>query len=84
MAQSIAELKAAIAVIGDAVEADVAQDLKVVEAINALIAKIEALGNPDLTAEVEALSAVAAKLAGDNANVQAAIDAAVPPTPPVA
>ena len=54
-----------------------------VEAINALIAKIEALGNPDLTAEVAALAAIAAQLTSDNAAVQTAIDAAVPPVNPV-
>lgn len=81
MAQTLADLQAAITAIGVAVDADVEQDLKVVAAINALIAKIETIGNPDLTAEVSGLATIAAKLAGDNAAVQAAIDAAVPPTP---
>ena len=79
MAQTLADLQAAITAIGEAVAADVAQDQKVVEAINALLAKIAELGNTDLTAEVEALAAIAANLTGDNAAVQAAIDAAVPP-----
>lgn len=83
MAQSLVDLQAAITAIGEAVAADVAQDLKVVEAINALIAKIETLGNPDLTAEVAALAAIAAQLTSDNAAVQTAIDAAVPPVNPV-
>lgn len=78
MSASITELQAAITAIGEAVAADVAQDVKVVEAINALIAKIEALGNPDLSAEVQALADIAAQLASDNAAVQAAIEKAVP------
>lgn len=77
MAATLVELQAAITAIGQAVEADVAQDLKVVEAINALIAKIEAIGNPDLTAEVQALADIAAKLSSDNVAVQTAIDAAL-------
>lgn len=79
MAQSIEDLNAAITAIGEAVAADVAQDVKVVEAINALKAKIDALGNPDLSAQVQALATIAGSLSGDNAAVQAAIDAAVPP-----
>ena len=82
MAQTMADLQAAITAIGEAVAADVAQDVKVVEAINALLAKITELGNPDLTAEVEALAAIAAQLTSDNASVQAAIEAAVPPPTP--
>jgi predicted transcriptional regulator len=82
MAQTLADLQAAITAIGEAVAADVAQDLKVVEAINALIAKIEALGNPDLTAEVQALATIASQLTSDNAAVQEAIDKAVPPVTP--
>lgn len=81
MGASIAELQAAITAIGEAVAADVAQDVKVVEAINALIAKIEALGNPDLSAEVQALADIAANLASDNAAVQSAIEKALPPQP---
>jgi len=82
MSQTLADLQAAITAIGEAVAADVAQDVKVVEAINALLAKITELGNPDLTAEVEALAAIAAQLTSDNASVQAAIEAAVPPPTP--
>lgn len=81
MAQTLADLQAAITAIGEAVAADVAQDVKVVEAINALIAKIESLGNTDLTEEVQALAAIANQLSSDNAAVQEAIDKAVPPTP---
>lgn len=98
MAQSLEELRATITRIATAVtantaavEADVEQTAKVVEAVEALIKKIEESGTTDFTAEVEALSAATAemegttsKLAADNAVVQAAIDKAVPPTPPVA
>lgn len=80
MAQTLQDLKDAITEIGAAVEADTAQDIKVVEAINALIAKIEQLGQgADFQAEVDALKAASSKLSSDNAAVQAAIDAATPP-----
>lgn len=81
MAQTLEQLRAAIEAIGVAVDADVAQDTKVVEAINALIAKIEASGNTDFTQEVAALASISAKLSSDNDAVQAAIDKAIPPTP---
>ena len=80
MAVTIEELRAAITDISAKVDADVAQDVKVVEAINALIAKIGA--GQDFTAELAALQAAGNKLSSDNAAVQAAIDAAVPPANP--
>jgi len=81
MAQTLADLQAAITAIGQAVEADVAQAAKVIEAIDALKAKIDALGNPDLTAEVQALATIASRLSSDNSAVQAAIDSVIPPQP---
>ena len=78
MTQTLQDLQQAIAAIGVAVEADVAQDIKVVEAINALIKKIDESGNTDFTAEVQALSALSEKLSSDNAAVQEAIDKASP------
>lgn len=78
---NVQDLQAKIAAVAAAVDQDVAQDLKVVEAIDALIAKVEALpGGADLQPEIDALEAASAKLTGDNAAVQAAIDKAVPPT----
>ena len=79
MASTQQDLKDAITAIAAAVDKDVAQDEKVVEAINALIAKIEASGNTDFTEEVAALAAASTKLGSDNDAVQAAIDKAVPP-----
>ena len=80
---TLQELKDAIEAINSAVEADVEQDKKVVEAINVLIKKIEDLGQTqDFKAEVDALKAAGEKLGKDNADVQAAIDAAVPPVNP--
>lgn len=84
MSQTLADLQAAIEQISTAVDADVAQDVKVLEAIEALIKKIEESGNTDFTAEVTALSKIAEKLSSDNDAVQAAIDKALPPPPPVA
>lgn len=81
MAATLQELKDAILDIGVKVDADFEQDKKVVEAINALIKKIEESGTQDFQAEVDALKAAGEKLASDNAAVQAAIDSAVPPTP---
>ena len=73
------DLQDALSGIQSAIEADVAQDIKVVEAVNALLAKLEAAGNIDFQVEVDALKAASLKLGSDNAIVQAAIDAAVPP-----
>lgn len=84
MAGTIQDLKDAIAPLQAAIDADVAQDEKVVEAINALLKKIEELNVPlpDLQPEIDALKAATAKLSSDNAAVQAAIDTAVPPSNP--
>lgn len=79
MAATLAELKAEVENIKVAVDADVAQTALVVEAVNALIAKIEA--GADFTEEVEALRAATAKLSSDNAVVQAAINKANTPVP---
>jgi len=76
------ELNDALAEIQTAIDADVAQDVKVVEAINALLAALEAAGNTDFQVEVDALKAASTKLSSDNAAVQAAIDASVPPANP--
>lgn len=73
------DLTDAITAIQTSIDADVAQDIKVVEAINALIKKLEE-GSTDFQVEVDALKAASAKLGSDNAAVQAAIDAAVPPS----
>ncbi len=82
MAATVKDLQDAIQGISDAVDADVAQDLKVVEAINALLAAIAAGGSTaDFQPQIDQLKAVSSKLSSDNAAVQAAIDAAVPPTP---
>lgn len=81
MAKTREELGAEIAALAAAVDADVEQTTKVIEAVNALIKKIEESGNTDFTAEVEALSAATVKLSSDNATVQEAIDKAVPPVP---
>lgn len=77
MAATLKDLQDAIADIGTKVDADVAQDVKVVEAINALIAKVNA--GQDFSAELASLKAAGDKLSSDNAAVQAAIDAANPP-----
>lgn len=83
MAGTIQDLKDAIGPLQAAIDADVAQDEKVVEAINAVLKKLEEIGTPpDLQPEIDALKAMAAKLSSDNAAVQAAIDAAVPPANP--
>lgn len=76
MAVSLAELQAAIEALNQKVDEDIAQAAEIVSAVNALIAKIQASGNQDFTAEVQALSAIASKLTADNPAVQAAIDAA--------
>jgi methyl-accepting chemotaxis protein len=80
MASTLEDLKNAIAEIGTAVDADIEQTTKVVEAVNALIKKIEDMGQAtDFQAEVDALKAATAKLASDNAAVQEAIDKAGTP-----
>lgn len=76
MAITQAELQAAIENLSTKVDEDIAQTAAIVTAVNALIAKIQASGNGDFTAEVEALAAITAKLTVDNPAVQAAIDAA--------
>lgn len=75
---TLQELRDAIAQIGVAVEADVAQTALVVTAVNALIAKINASGTTDFATEVAALSAATAQLSSDNAAVQTALDEAGP------
>jgi hypothetical protein len=78
---TLQDLKDAIADIQTKVDADVEQDVKVVEAINVLLAKLATLPNTqDFQEEVDAVKAASAKLSSDNAAVQTAIDAAVPPT----
>lgn len=71
------------------VDAEVAQTAVVIEAVNKLIAAINASGSQDFTNEVAALSAALTglqeartKLASDNDSVQAAIDAAGTAIPP--
>jgi hypothetical protein len=78
MAQTIEDLRAAITVIGEAVDADVAQAQAVVAAIASLKEKIDGLGNADLSAEVQALSEIATKLTTDQAAVQQAVDSVQP------
>lgn len=79
---TLQELQAAIAEIETAVEADVAQDLIVVQKINELIAKITSGGQAaNYQPQIDAVKTASAKLAGDNAAVQAAIDTAVPSNP---
>lgn len=75
------ELNTALEAIRVAIDADVAQDLVVVEKLNALIAALAAAGNTDFQAEVDALTAATTHLSSDNSAVQAALDAALP-TPP--
>jgi predicted nucleic acid-binding Zn-ribbon protein len=79
MANTLQDLKDAIQEVSTAVDADVEQTTKVVEAVNALIKKIEETGSTDFEAEVTALKTATSKLASDNAAVQEAIDKAVPP-----
>lgn len=82
MAGTIAELRGLIAPLQAAITADVEQDKKVVEAVNALLAKLEQSGTPeDVQDLIDQVKAATAELSSDNADVQAAIDKAVPPTP---
>jgi hypothetical protein len=74
MVQTLADLQAAITAIGDAVNADAAQDQLVINAIEALIAKIGT--NPDYTNEVAALGAAVGILTNSNAGIQTELDKA--------
>lgn len=71
---TLQDLKDQIAEIETAVEADVAQDIKVIAAIDALLKALENAGNHDFQAEVNALKAASSKLSSDNQAVQDAID----------
>lgn len=83
MAGTVAELRALMQPLKDAILADVEQDKKVVEAVDALIKKIEAGGTTeDVQDLIDTVKAATSELSGDNAAVQAALDKAVPPTPP--
>lgn len=73
---TLQDLKDQIAAIETAVEADVAQDIKVIAAIEALLKALEAAGTTEFQAEVDALKAVSSKLSSDNQAVQDAIDKA--------
>lgn len=73
------DLQAAIAAIKQAIDADVAQDEKVTEAINILIAKIEGSGDKEYEHEVAALSDISAKLLEANTNLKTAVERAMPP-----
>lgn len=82
MAGTVSELRALIQPLRDAIAADVEQDKKVVEAINELLAKLEQTPQPeDVQDLIDALKEETLKLSSDNADVQTAIDKAVPPTP---
>lgn len=78
MAQTLADLQAAITAVADAVAADAAQDQLVITAIEALIAKINANpAAPDFSNEVAALSAAVASLTASNTGIQAELDKTV-------
>lgn len=81
MAATLQDLKDAITEIHTAVDADLAQTAIVITKINELIAALANAGNTDFQAEVDAVKAATAKLASDNAAVQAALDAAPTSTP---
>jgi|GEM_PF-3083323 len=77
MAQTLVELQAAISELDATITADKAQVGQLITAVNDLIAKIEIIPNAeDFSAEVAAISAISANITGDNADIQAAIDAA--------
>lgn len=77
MAATLQDLQAAITAIGQAIDADAAQDQLVIAAIEALIAKINASTSaPDFTNEVAALSAAVANLGTSNAGIQTELDKA--------
>lgn len=77
MAATLKDLQDAIEEIATAVEADVEQDKKVVEAIDKLLAANPS--SPDYQALVDKVKTETAKLAGDNEAVQAAVDSANTP-----
>lgn len=74
MATNLQELESAITGLTVIVEAQKAQGLKVIEAINLL----KANSNPDVSAHLQALAAMANGLTES----QAAVQAVLPPTPP--
>lgn len=77
MAQTLADLQAAITAVADAVAADAAQDQLVIAAIEALIAKINASpAAPDFSNEVAALAGAVAALQGSNTSIQTELDKA--------
>lgn len=75
MAQSLADLQAAITAVSDAVAADAAQDQMVIAAIEALIAKInESPAAQDFTNEVAALSGIVTTLQSSNEAIKTELD----------
>lgn len=73
MAQTLADLQAALTELSAAVQADKAQTAALVAAVNTLIAKIQS--GTDVSAEVQAVAAIIADIKSDDAASQAAIDA---------
>jgi hypothetical protein len=83
MAKTLADLDAAITALGQAIDADVAQDAVVVDLVTKLIAALDNVTlPPDVQAQVDALEASVGKLSGDNAAVQAKLDEAQGKLPP--
>lgn len=79
---TLQELQATIAELQTKVSEDVAQVALLVTKVNDLITRIN--NGPaaiDYAAEVAAIQAAMGTLGSDNPAIQAAIDAAVPPTP---
>ena len=75
MAQTLEDLQAAIAALGEAAAADAAQDTVVISTLQAILAKIQK--NPDFTNEVSAISSAISSLTGANAAIQTELDKAV-------
>lgn len=81
MAKTIEELKEAITILDAKVDEDITQTAAIISAINALIAKLDGVVlTPDVQELVDAVEAIATKVASDNPSVQAAIDAAATKT----
>lgn len=83
MAKTLAEVQAAQAELDSAIDEQTGETVKLIKAVDDLLARVPV--TPDLQPLFDSIQASKAKLVGDNAAVQAALDKAnAPATPPVA